>query len=155
VASGDLEEGSIGKLVADGAPIDTFGVGTDLGTSRDAPALGGVYKLVAHEAGGGWRGVAKRSAGKASLPGAKQVWRALDDGGTMTGDTIGLADEDLPGRPLLVPVMREGEIVAREPLERMRERADAELAGLPPLPYPVELSDALRRQAEESSAAGH
>lgn len=165
VASGDLEEGAIARLVAEGAPIDVFGVGTDLGTSRDAPALGGVYKLVAHEGAGGWRGVAKRSAGKASLPGAKQVWRGERDG-AMTGDVVGLADEERSGRPLLVPVMREGAVAAAEPLERMRERAEAELAALPPgllatdpdspaQAYPVELSPALRRQAEESAGAGH
>lgn len=164
VVSGDLEEGAIARLVAEGAPIDTFGVGTDLGTSRDAPALGGVYKLVAHEGAGGWRGVSKLSVGKASLPGAKQVWRTLE-GGVMTGDTVGLADEQLPGRPLLAPAMRDGEVVLRESIERMRERAEAELAALPaelrapgdgtPAPYPVELSPALRRQAEESADAGH
>ena len=165
VASGDLEERAIARLVAAGAPIDTFGVGTDLGTSRDAPALGGVYKLVAHRAAGGWRGVSKRSAGKASLPGAKQVWRRERDG-RVVGDTVGLAEEDLPGRTLLVPVMRDGDIVLREPIERMRERAAAELAALPPElldteserrpePYPVELSEALRRQAEESAATPH
>ena len=157
VASGDLEEGRIAELVAAGAPVDVWGVGTDLGTSRDAPALGGVYKLVAHEVGGEWRGVAKRSAGKASQPGAKQVWREERDG-VMAGDTVGLADEDLPGRPLLVPAMRAGELVLREPIERMRERASAELAALPerlrPVdgrsrqePYPVDLSPRLRDAA--------
>jgi nicotinate phosphoribosyltransferase len=164
VVSGDLEERAIARLVQAGAPIDLFGVGTDLGTSRDAPALGGVYKLVAHEtAGGGWRGVSKRSAGKASLPGAKQVWRR-EHGGTMAGDVVGLAEEELPGRALLVPAMRGGSIVGAEPIERMRERAEAGLAALPaalaatepaPDPYPVEWSEALRRQAEESEAAPH
>ena len=148
VASGDLEEGRIAELVAAGAPVDLWGVGTDLGTSRDAPALGGVYKLVAHEVGGEWRGVAKRSAGKASQPGAKQVWREERDG-VMAGDTVGLADEDLPGRPLLVPAMRAGESVLRESLEEMRERASSELAALPARqePYPVELSTRLSREA--------
>jgi nicotinate phosphoribosyltransferase len=130
LASGDLEEHAIARLVADGAPIDTWGVGTDLGTSRDAPALGGVYKLVAHRPGGTWRGVAKRSAGKASLPGAKQVFREFRDG-RMAGDTIGLADEGLPGEPLLVPAMRGGRTVPGESLERLRERAMASLDALP------------------------
>jgi nicotinate phosphoribosyltransferase len=149
VASGDLEEGRIGELVAAGAPIDTWGVGTDLGTSRDAPALGGVYKLVAHEVGGEWRGVAKRSAGKASLPGAKQIWREERDG-AMIRDTVGLDGEDLPGRPLLVPVMRSGTTVVRESLAQMRERASASLESLPARqePYPVELSAHLRSAAD-------
>jgi nicotinate phosphoribosyltransferase len=152
VASGDLEEGRIAELVAAGAPIDTWGVGTDLGTSRDAPALGGVYKLVAHETADGWRGVAKRSAGKESSPGAKQVWREERDG-VMTGDTVGLAEEDLPGRPLLVPAMRGGETVLREPLEAMRERASRELAALPPRqePYPVEISTRLEAAAAQAA----
>ena len=148
VASGDLEEGRIGELVAAGAPVDLWGVGTDLGTSRDAPALGGVYKLVAHQVGGEWRGVAKRSVGKASLPGAKQVWRRERDG-TMAGDTVGLAGEDLPGRPLLVPMVRDGEIVLRESIEAMRERATVSLRTLPSRqgPYPVGLSPRLEAAA--------
>jgi nicotinate phosphoribosyltransferase len=71
VASGDLDEHRIAQLVGDGAPVDAFGVGTQLGTSADAPALGGVYKLVEDE--GGPR--LKLSPGKATLPGRKQVWR--------------------------------------------------------------------------------
>jgi nicotinate phosphoribosyltransferase len=153
VASGDLEEGRIAELVASGAPIDIWGVGTDLGTSRDAPALGGVYKLVAHESAGGWRGVGKRSPGKESLPGAKQVWREERDG-VMTGDTVGLADEELPGRPLLVPVMRDGETVLRESLDEMRERASRELGSLPARqkPYSVELSTHLKAAAASLGA---
>ena len=65
VASGDLEEGRIAELVAAGAPIDLWGVGTDLGTSRDSPVVNGVYKLVADRRGDGWRGVWKRSPDKA------------------------------------------------------------------------------------------
>jgi nicotinate phosphoribosyltransferase len=76
VASGDLEERQIAALVAAGAPIDVWGVGTDLGTSRDSPALGGVYKLVADMPDlGQWRPVVKRSPAKATIPGAKQVFR--------------------------------------------------------------------------------
>ena len=157
VASGDLEEGAIARLVGAGAPIDTWGVGTDLGTSRDAPALGGVYKLVAHRGEAGWSGVAKRSAGKASLPGAKQVFRQ-EEGGRMVRDVVGLAGEDVPGRPLLVPAMRGGERVLGETIERMRERATTELEALPEHlrdpdgrsrqdPYPVELSPRLKDEA--------
>jgi nicotinate phosphoribosyltransferase len=78
LASGDLEERRIAGLVAAGAPIDAFGVGTDLGTCRDAPALGGVYKLVADREGGTrWRPVAKRSEGKATIGGAKRSTAAI------------------------------------------------------------------------------
>lgn len=157
VGSGDLEERAIARLVAAGAPIDTWGVGTDLGTSRDAPALGGVYKLVAHRAPDGWRGVAKRSAGKASLPGSKQVFRVEEDG-RMVRDVVGLVDEELPGRRLLVPAMRDGTRVLDETVEEMRERASAELDALPEHlrgldasrrqdPYPVELSPRLSEEA--------
>src|SRR5436309_11006692 len=68
-ASGDLEESRIARLVAAGAPIDLWGVGTDLGTSRDSPVVDGVYKLVAYLRDGEWRGVWKRYADKATVPG--------------------------------------------------------------------------------------
>ncbi len=76
----------------------------------------------------------------------------------MARDVVGLADEALPGRPLLVPAMREGELVLDETIERMRHRASAELGALPDRfrrldaperqdPYPVELSPRLRDEA--------
>jgi nicotinate phosphoribosyltransferase len=75
-ASGDLNEDRIRELLDAGAPIDAFGVGTEMETSYDAPAVGGVYKLV--EDARGYR--VKRSAGKATLPGRKQIWRLTRDG---------------------------------------------------------------------------
>ena len=74
-ASGDLAEDRIAELVAAGAPIDLWGVGTDLGTSRDSPVVNGVYKLVARSHDGQWRGVWKRSADKSTVPWPKQVFR--------------------------------------------------------------------------------
>ena len=100
-------------------------MGTELGTSRDSPVVNGVYKLVAELSGGAWRGVAKLSQGKTTLPGAKQVFRRFEDG-TMAEDVVGTADEELDGEPLLVPAMREGEIVHPETLEEMRERTGAQ-----------------------------
>ena len=100
IASGDLDEHRVAALVAGGAPIDAFGVGTRMGTSADAPYLGVVYKLV-EQAG---EGRAKSSPGKASYPGRKQVWRA-------TGcDTLALDHEPVPpgARPLLATVWRDG-----------------------------------------------
>jgi nicotinate phosphoribosyltransferase len=154
VASGDLDELRIARLVAAGAPIDRWGVGTDLGTSRDAPAVGGVYKLVADSLGGeGWRGTSKLSPDKATVPGAKQVWRR-HDAGQMAGDVIGAEDERPAGEPLLAPAMRAGERVSPVSLEEMRDQARAQLSALPaPLrtpdrdrpedPYPVRYSSRL------------
>jgi nicotinate phosphoribosyltransferase len=132
VASGDLEEHQIARLVAAGAPIDMFGVGTELGTSRDAPALGGVYKLVADRPAGadGWHPTAKRSPGKATLPWPKQVFRRYE-AGTMVGDLLTRADAVEDGEPLLVPAMRAGEIVLSESLDDMRARAARSLDALP------------------------
>jgi nicotinate phosphoribosyltransferase len=161
VASGDLDEDRIARLVAERAPIDRWGVGTDLGTSRDAPAVGGVYKLVAdHAEHGAWRGTVKTSPGKATLPGPKQVFRRYEDG-QMRGDVIASASEQLSGQPLLVPAMRGGKRVGSESLDAIRARALAELEALPaglrelgegpPAhgPYPVRLSEALRAVSSE------
>jgi nicotinate phosphoribosyltransferase len=160
-ASGDLEEGQISRLVAAGAPIDLWGVGTELGTSRDAPSLNVVYKLVADRRGGAWRGVRKLSAAKATLPGRKQVWRRHRDG-EMAGDVIALEDEKPGGEPLLVPVMRAGAEVGSESLGTIRARSTAQLSSLPARvrefradataePYPVELSSRLRELAAAGS----
>lgn len=154
VASGDLEEHQIARLVADGAPIDMWGVGTELGTSRDAPALGGVYKLVADvdPAGSGWRPVWKRSPAKATIPGPKQVFRSYRDG-TMIGDLVAEASERCAGRPLLERFVERGELCRREPLSSLRQRAAEQLGALPPrlrrlqqapaAPYPVTYSEQL------------
>src|SRR4051794_26320289 len=130
VASGDLEEHRIAELCRAGVPIDLWGVGTELGTSRDSPVVNGVYKLVAELSGETWRGVAKRSEGKVTLPGAKQVYRRFEDE-AMVEDVVGDADERLDGEPLLVPAMRKGEIVHAETLEEMRERTRRSLEALP------------------------
>jgi nicotinate phosphoribosyltransferase len=140
VASGDLEERRIAELVAADAPIDLWGVGTELGTSRDSPVLNGVYKLVADRPrpdgpgkeglDGPWRGVFKRSPEKETRPGPKQVFRR-HEGGRMIEDVIAAADERLEGEPLLVPAMRDGEIVLRESLAEIRERSARQLAALP------------------------
>jgi nicotinate phosphoribosyltransferase len=172
VASGDLEELQIARLVAAGAPIDLYGVGTELGVARDAPTVGGVYKLVAEHTQAGWHGVHKRSPAKATLPGAKQVLRRLR-AGTMQGDLIVALEEagplaaklrampDVEVRPLLVPYLSGGEPVRHEDLGLMRERAQASLGELPEQlrriepagvrrrrPYSVELIGALADAGE-------
>jgi nicotinate phosphoribosyltransferase len=151
VASGDLEEDRIAALVTAGAPIDLWGVGTELGTSRDSPVVNGVYKLVADQVGSQWRGVAKSSLGKATAPCAKQVFRSFA-GAEMRGDVIGVAGEELEGEPLLVPAMASGEVLVGESIDRIRERATRALSSLPPGlrrgaggAYPVRQSEALGR----------
>jgi nicotinate phosphoribosyltransferase len=159
VASGDLEEHRIAEMCRAGTPIDLWGVGTELGTSRDSPVVNGVYKIVAELRGGAWRGVAKRSEGKTTLPGAKQVFRSFEDE-AMVEDVVGDADERLDGEPLLVPAMREGEIVHAETLEEMRERTRRSLEALPVTlrsrgekpRYPVRHSEALTEAARVESA---
>jgi nicotinate phosphoribosyltransferase len=152
-ASGGLDELAVERLVASGAPIDAFGVGTQLSVSADAPFLDSVYKLVRY----GDRPVMKLSAGKATLPGAKQVYRGGD------GDVVALADEPPPdgARPLLEPVMRDGGRTRRAPtLEEARRRFEADLESLPeaarslraPTPPSARPSAALLRLAEETRA---
>lgn len=144
LASGDLNEYRIAELVHSQAPIDAFGVGTEMGTSYDAPALGGVYKLV--EDASGYR--IKRSTGKVTLPGRKQVWRVFRNG-VMHQDVITLHDEPGPpgAEPLLVEVMAGGVRSVREGLTEARARAASRLRALPESlkslrdgSYPVRLS---------------
>ena len=149
-ASGGLDEHSVARLVAAGAPIDAFGVGTAMGVSKDEPSLEMVYKLTEYEG----RGRVKTAPGKPVLPGRKQVFRITRDG-TATEDIIARHDEELTGRPLLECVMRGGERVdPAEPLETARARAARETALLPrelcsldtpAHPYPVRVSGALGR----------
>jgi nicotinate phosphoribosyltransferase len=128
LASGDLNEDRIAAIVAADAPIDAFGVGTEMGVSIDAPALGGVYKLV--EDASGYR--IKTSAGKVTLPGRKQVWRT--DGPDGIRDVIALEGEPPPpgARPLLSPAMRQGRRTLRETLAQARDRCEARIAALSP-----------------------
>ncbi len=131
-ASGDLNEDRIAELVAAAAPVDVWGVGTELGTSRDSPVVNGIYKLVADQrADGSWRAVEKRSPLKETRGGVKQVYRRTA-GGEMVEDIVAPVDREVPGDPLLVPVMRAGEIVHKEPLAESCKRARLQLAALPP-----------------------
>ncbi len=123
-ASGGLDEHEVAELVRGGAPVDAFGIGTQLGVSADAPYLDTVYKLVEYDG----QPTMKLSASKVTAPGAKQVWRGLG------GDLLGLASEDGPSgwEPLLHPVMADGERLAVDPsLEEMRRRFDADLLAVP------------------------
>jgi nicotinate phosphoribosyltransferase len=127
-ASGDLDEYRIAELLETGAPIDAFGVGTQLGTSGDAPHVGVVYKLVEDASGP----KVKLSPDKVTLPGRKQIFRRADDRGTLAGDVLALQDETVAdGRPVLRPVMRDGRRVDDpEPLDVLRDRCRSSVDAL-------------------------
>jgi len=128
VASGDLDEWSIAALVAAGAPIDAFGVGTELITSRDAPALSMVYKLVEIQG----QGRVKLSPGKRTYPLSKQVMRRRGVDQKFQGDHVVGAGESAAGETLLKPVVRDGRLVAPLPnLEAIRGHCRRQLADLP------------------------
>jgi nicotinate phosphoribosyltransferase len=155
LASGGLDEFKLAELVATKAPIDAYGVGTACDVSDDAPYLEIVYKLVEY-AGHPTR---KRSEGKASWPGRKQVYRALDSAGRMDRDFITTESGRASGQPLLVPVMRGGKLVApAENLATIRDRVASQLPLLPArlrqlddaAPYPVEISPELQALAVEA-----
>lgn len=136
VASGDLNEYKIAALRRENAPIDLYGVGTDLVCSIDAPALGGVYKLVELARGGERLPIAKFSEGKATLPGPHQVWRFPAASGF--SDVIALADEDPRGlgegdaQALLRPAMKGGaRVEPAESIEVIQGRVKAGLDALP------------------------
>jgi nicotinate phosphoribosyltransferase len=151
VASGGLDELEIERLLAAGAPIDAFGVGTKLDVSADAPYLDCVYKIQEYDG----RPRRKRSAGKATWPGRKQVYREYDAAGGIVRDTIGLVDEPLPGTPLLQPAMRDGRRLPQPSLEAARNRARCEIDTLPdrcrrladPEPLVPDVSPGLRELA--------
>lgn len=153
-ASGGIDEAVIANIIRAGAPIDGFGIGSSLTTSSDAPGLDCAYKLEEY-AGLPRR---KRSAGKATWPGRKQVWRRFGDDGRMAGDILSLEHDDQPGEPLIELVMQGGKRLAPPPtLAKIRARAARDLERLPePLrrlesgaSYPVEVSETLKRLAAE------
>lgn len=153
MASGDVDEWKIRELVRGGAPIDAFGVGTQLATSADAPALSSVYKMVELDVQGIKRFTAKFSEDKLTVPGAKQVWR--DEG----RDVIVRSGECGRGEALLRPVILGGRLVEELPtLKEARERAASSIAKLPEAlrgldaaePWPVIYSKELRALIEQT-----
>ncbi len=153
-ASGTLDEHRVRELLAAGAPIDGFGVGSRLDTSADVPYLDCAYKLQEYA------GVArrKRSEGKATYPGRKQVYRRYGADGRMCEDVLTLETDPQEGEPLLTPVMRGGRRIGPLPsLAEARARAAADLARLPEAlrslepgpPYPVRVAPALRALVRE------
>jgi nicotinate phosphoribosyltransferase len=152
VVTSDLDEYAIAALAA--APVDRYGVGTSLVTGSGAPTAGMVYKLVAREDDSGELvGVAKKSKDKVSVGGRKYALRRRNTRGVAEAEVIGIGEppaDDGDDRPLLVPLVRDGEVVAEalgEPgaargtgagpgpgtaLEAARARHAASRAELPP-----------------------
>ena len=127
-ASGSLDEFELQEMLAKGAPIDGFGIGTRLDTSRDAPYLDCAYKLMEY-AGTPRR---KLSEGKATLPGRKQVYRSYDAAGRMCGDVLTVEGDEHEGEALIQPVMSGGQRLQEpETLEMIRERVSHSLERLP------------------------
>lgn len=152
-ASGNIDEFKLAELTAQHAPIDGFGIGTHMDTSADAPYLDCAYKLQEYA------GIArrKRSEGKATWPGRKQVYRRYDDNGILCGDTVTVEGTPCAGQALLQLTMKDGKISDRQPtLTEARDHALRQLNSLPaPLrqpanapPYPVNISAELHALAK-------
>ncbi len=150
-ASGGFDEYKINDVVSRGCEINSFGVGTKMGTSSDAPYLDIAYKLVKYAD----KPVAKLSTGKTTLVGEKQVFRMLDSEGRYDRDVIGLRDDHIEGSwPLLKPMMVKGRILETPPIlpdiqrhfleefGRLDERYKTLRGHVEE--YPVELSSRLR-----------
>ncbi|SDH73209.1 nicotinate phosphoribosyltransferase [Nitrosomonas sp. Nm132] len=157
-ASGNLDEYRLQTLLSVKAPIDGFGIGTALDISSDAPAFDCAYKLQEY-AGKPRR---KRSEGKATWPGRKQVYRYYTPQGEISHDIVALEENDsYEGQPLLVPVMQAGQrIHAKIPLYELRQQTLASYTRLPKAmtaldtapTYPVTISTALQDLAKQLDA---
>jgi len=153
MVSGDLDEYRIRELVAAGAPIDAFGVGTAISVSADAPSLSAIYKMVELEIGGIKRFTAKYSDDKNTIPGAKQIFRDV------ARDVVARSGECGRGEALLRPVILGGRLVEPLPsLEQAVQHARESVARLSPAlrqlettdPWPVIYSRELRALAEQT-----
>ena len=133
IVTSDLDEYAIAGLAA--APVDGYGVGTQLVTGSGHPTAGFVYKLVAREGSSGeLEPVAKKSASKASIGGRKYALRRRNRKDVADAEVIGIGtppDGDANDRPLLTQLVKNGEVVGREPLDAARERHRASVAELP------------------------
>jgi nicotinate phosphoribosyltransferase len=134
IVTSDLDEFAIAALAS--APVDAYGVGTQLVTGSGHPTGGFVYKLVAREGDdGAMVSVAKRSVDKISIGGRKFALRRRSPDGVAEAEVIGIGEppvDDGDDRPLLVPLVRDGEVVGRETLEDARSRHRASRGELPP-----------------------
>lgn len=153
-ASGGIDEDKLLEFEAAGAPIDGYGIGTALTTSSDTPALDCAYKLQEY----GDKPKRKRSEGKATWPGRKQIWRRYGADGVMAGDVLTVEGDEQDGEPLIRPVMQGGRRLAALPgLEETRAHCAEQLTRLPAHlkrlesepRYEAVVSDALRALAAE------
>lgn len=135
VASGDLNEYKIAALLESEAPIDYFGVGTELVTSKDHPSLGGVYKIVEKTVDGERVPTMKLAEGKMTYPGIKQFWRVYDKDAKLERDVMQLVETPPPtpdAEPLLHTVIEAGELTYTLPsMEEIQTRCRAQLETLP------------------------
>jgi nicotinate phosphoribosyltransferase len=157
VGSSGLDEFELADLTRSNTPFDSYGIGTKMGMSADAPWADMSYKLVEYER----RPLLKLSPGKTSWPGKKQVFRLRDSEGKFVRDVIGLREENLAGERLLKEVLSDGKMLHRYPsLMESRTLFAEEFAAIPeevkrirdPSPYPVSFSrgvEALRQQATD------
>lgn len=155
IGSGGLDEFELDRLAA--APYDSYGVGTKMGVSGDAPWADIAYKLVEYEG----RPVLKLSAGKSSWPGRKQLFRQNNSAGKAEKDIIGLRDEEIAGERVIQEVMRAGRTIVTYPtLPEIRAMLAADLAALPdgvkrirePSRFPVEFTPELKALREQIAA---
>jgi nicotinate phosphoribosyltransferase len=154
LVSGGINEDVLQTMMREGAPIDGFGIGVNLDASIDAPSLDCAYKLQEFRG----RPRRKRSEGKETWPGRKQVWRTYDADGRMRGDVVSIETDRHGDHPLIVPVMQGGKRLSRPSLDEIRGHAARELARLPePLArlepgasYPVTIAPALHELAAEA-----
>lgn len=154
-ASGNLDEFRIRKILARGACVDNFGVGTHMGASIDAPCLDVIYKISeVTDENGNFLPTMKLSKGKVTYPGRKQVFRIQDKKGRFVKDVLALEKEKIKGRPLLVKVIEKGKLLYKlPPLEKIRGSARNNLSRMPQAlrevypryKYPVVISPQLRR----------
>jgi len=159
-ASGNIDEYVLQSLITSNAPIDGFGIGTSLDVSSDCPALDCVYKLQEYAG----RPRRKRSSGKATWPGRKQVFRLYDASGQLSHDTLTVMGDEQSGEPLLLPVMRDGRLISNLPsLGAIRGHARKELERVTPKlgsldchsELSVSIAPALKRMAEQVDAEFH
>jgi nicotinate phosphoribosyltransferase len=159
LASGNLDEYRVRELTMGGAPIDSFALGTAMTTSADAAWLDCAYKL--QEYGG--RASRKRSEGKHTWPGRKQVYRCRDSNGRVACDIVTLMDDVQPGEPLLEPIMRAGSRLREAlPLREVRAQVQSNVGQLPDglrqldvgEPFEVRISPALQDLAKRVDREG-
>ncbi|MGH7817461.1 MAG: nicotinate phosphoribosyltransferase, partial [Candidatus Binatia bacterium] len=156
IGSGGLDEFDLSEFSRADVPFDSYGVGTKMGMSADAPWTDMSYKLVQYQD----RPVLKLSTDKASWPGRKQVFRYRDSERKFCRDVIGRRAEELSGEKLLKEFMRDGTLLGRYPsLMEIRNVFAEAFDALPtnvkaienPTLFPVEFSPKLNALREQTT----